>query len=271
MRLRRVENTDANMIEATQSRRDQKARVSFFDPVNQVILERLILGNEIQVDVDADDENAQVTLASVEEMIEGYEWASDDVIGRKMTKGTVDMIEARLLDELTALEKVCARTKCSTCCKHNIRQANIHSFLESDDRIGVVMKYMDDALAELDNIEGLISSYKIHLGVSPSLISCCHHFLMTTQAVNDDISFIQSQNRGLQVQTQNQRALLAELQNLLRTVHVDQQALTTLTQESLEKAQSIHRLEEAAVQLYKALQAGRDTGKIILMPIQNIG
>ena len=94
---------------------------------------------------------------------------------------------------------------------------------------------------------------------------------MTTQAVNDDISFIQSQNRGLQVQTQNQRALLAELQNLLRTVHVDQQALTTLTQESLEKTQSIHRLEEAAVQLYKALQAGRDTGKVILMPIQNIG
>jgi hypothetical protein len=41
---------------------------------------------------------------------------------------------------------------------------------------------------------------------------------------------------------------------------VDQEALTTLTQESLEKSQSIRRLEEAAVQLYKALQAGRDTG-----------
>lgn len=35
------------------------------------------------------------------------------------------------------------------------------------------------------------------------------------QAVGDDISFIQSQNRGLQVQTQNQRALLAELEQLL--------------------------------------------------------
>jgi hypothetical protein len=62
------------------------------------------------------------------------------------------------------------------------------------------------------------------------------------------------------VQTQNQRALLTELQNLLRTVHVDQKALTTLTQESLEKSQSIQRLEVAAVQLYKALQAGQDTG-----------
>lgn len=39
-------------------------------------------------------------------MIEGYEWTSDDVIGRKVTRGAVDLIEARLLDELMALEKV---------------------------------------------------------------------------------------------------------------------------------------------------------------------
>ena len=40
---------------------------------------------------------------------------------------------------------------------------------------------------------------------------------MTTiaQAVSDDISYIQSQNRGLQVQTQNQKALLTELEQLL--------------------------------------------------------
>ncbi|KAF9527786.1 exocyst complex component Sec3-domain-containing protein [Crepidotus variabilis] len=212
-------------IEQSHSRREQqKARISFFDPSNQATLDRLILGSEM-LEVDGEEENAQATLASVEEMIEGYEWASDDVIGRKMTKGAVDLIEARLLNELTALEK-----------------ANIHSFLESDDRVNVVMNYMDNALAELENIDGLISSYKIHLST-----------------VSDDILFIQSQNRGLQVQTQNQRALLGELQNLLRTVHVDQDALTTLTQESLEKAQSIQRLEEASVQLYKALQAGRDT------------
>lgn len=28
------------------------------------------------------------------------------------------------------------------------------------------MKFMDDALAELDNMDGLISTYKIHLNVS---------------------------------------------------------------------------------------------------------
>ncbi|EEB87440.1 hypothetical protein MPER_15204, partial [Moniliophthora perniciosa FA553] len=182
-------------------------------------------------------------MESVEEMIEGYEWASDDVIGRKTARGAADLIEARLLDELMALEKVipCASSLVSASDDINTK-ANIHSFLESDDRVGLVLEYMDKAIAELDNIAGLVSSYKIHLN-----------------AVSDDILYIQSQNRGLQVQTQNQRALLGELENLLQTVQVDREVLLTLTQESLEKSTSIQRLEEAAAELYKALQAGRDT------------
>ncbi|KAF7339614.1 Sec3-PIP2-bind domain-containing protein [Mycena sanguinolenta] len=205
------------------SRRDQNARISFFDPGNQAALDRLIISAPNEVD--GEDESAQATMSNVEEMIEGYEWAIDDVIGRKSARGAADLIEARLLDELLALDK-----------------ANIHSFLESDDLIDVVLKFMDDALLELDNMDSLVSSYKIHLN-----------------AVGDDISFIQGQNRGLQVQTQNQRALLAELENLLQTVQVDKEALSTLTQESLEQSSGIQRLEEAAAELYKALQAGQDT------------
>ncbi|THH33432.1 hypothetical protein EUX98_g736 [Antrodiella citrinella] len=169
-------------------------------------------------------ENAQATLSSVEEMLEGYEWASENILSGKAVRGTADQIQARLLDELMALEK-----------------ANIHSFIESDDRVNTVLKYLDDALAELDSMDSIVASYKIHLNV-----------------VNDDIVYIQSQNRGLQVQTQNQRALLSELEELLQTVQVDREALLTLTQDSLEKTASITRLEEAATQLYKALQAGRD-------------
>ncbi|KAJ7048537.1 exocyst complex component Sec3-domain-containing protein [Mycena amicta] len=208
------------------SRRDQTAqnvRVSFFDPANQAALDRLI--TSAAVDVDGEEETAQAMMSSVEEMIEGYEWAIDDVIGRKSSKGAADLIEARLVDELLALDK-----------------ANIHSFLESDDLIDIVLKFMDDAVAELDNMDSLVQTYKIHLN-----------------AVGDDISFIQSQNRGLQVQTQNQRALLGELQNLLQTVQVDKDALAILTQESLEQSAGIQRLEEAATMLYKALQAGQDT------------
>ncbi|GLB35990.1 putative exocyst complex component SEC3 N-terminal PIP2 binding PH [Lyophyllum shimeji] len=215
-----------NNADVPVTRREQNTRISFYDPANQAAVDRLLSGEAgISVDVEGEDENALATMSNVEEMIEGYEWASDDVITRKSSRGAADLIEARLLDELMALEK-----------------ANIHSFLESDDRINIVLKYLDDAISELDNMDSLVSSYKIHLNT-----------------VSEDILYIQSQNRGLQVQTQNQRALLNELENLLQTVNVDQQSLITLTQESLEKLQSMHRLEEAAAQLYKALQVGRDT------------
>ncbi len=53
-----------------------------------------------------EDEGAQATLESVEEMLEGYEWASDDILGRRALTGTAEQIEARLLDELMALDKV---------------------------------------------------------------------------------------------------------------------------------------------------------------------
>lgn len=94
-------------LEHTTSRRDQNARISYFDPTNQAILDRLLVQNtDSQIDVDGEEESARATLTNVEEMIEGYEWVSDDVIGRKSTRGAVDLIQARLLDELTALEKV---------------------------------------------------------------------------------------------------------------------------------------------------------------------
>ncbi|KIJ46415.1 hypothetical protein M422DRAFT_140811, partial [Sphaerobolus stellatus SS14] len=123
-----------------------------------------------------------------------------------------------------------------------LSQASIYAFLEDDDRIGLVLKHIDDAVAELENMDQLVSSYKIHLN-----------------AVNDDISYIQSQNRGLQVQTQNQKALVAEIEKLLETVHVDRDSLIALTQESLEKQSGIDSLEAASAELYKALLAGRDT------------
>ncbi|KAF9456160.1 exocyst complex component, sec3 subunit [Collybia nuda] len=213
-------------------RRDQNTRISFYDPTNQGTLDQLIIGGRgTYPDGEGNDENAIATMSNVEEMIEGYEWASDSIIGRRTARGAADLIEARLLDELMALDK-----------------ANIHSFLESDDRIGVVLKFMDDAISELDNMDSLVSSYKIHLNT-----------------VNDDILYIQSQNRGLQVQTQNQRTLLNELETLLQMVNVSQEALMALTQESLEKPKSVQRLEEAAAELYKALQAGRDTAMAATM------
>jgi hypothetical protein len=44
-------------------------------------------------------------------------------------------------------------------------QANIHSFVESDDRVALVMNLLEEAITEVDAMDSLISSYKIHLNV----------------------------------------------------------------------------------------------------------
>lgn len=45
-------------------------------------------------------------------------------------------------------------------------QANIHAFLESDDRIAAVLSGIDEALLELDAMDTNITAYKMQLNVS---------------------------------------------------------------------------------------------------------
>ena len=97
-------------LEQTQSRRDQNARISFFDPANQSALDRLIFRGSGMSETEGEEESTQDIMANVEEMLEGYEWASDDILGRTRSRGAVDQIAARLLDELMALEKVFSST-----------------------------------------------------------------------------------------------------------------------------------------------------------------
>ncbi|GAA5845649.1 hypothetical protein JCM5353_001250 [Sporobolomyces roseus] len=171
-------------------------------------------------------------LTNVEEMLEGFEWrgsvgnySSDGGSGGGGKGRKADEIEKRLIGELKALEA-----------------ASIHAIMESDDRVTGVIKHLDDALGELDRMDLLIGLYKTQLNL-----------------VTDDIGHIESQNRGLQVQTSNQRALLSELDKLMSTIHIAENDLSSLSQESLENPQGIEKLERAAVSLYKALLSTRDT------------
>ncbi|BGP23018.1 exocyst complex, component Exoc1 [Rhodotorula toruloides] len=181
--------------------------------------------------------DSETVLSNVEEMLEGFEWrgglggsgmgAVGDgsmVVGGK-SRSKADEMERRLISELKALEA-----------------ASIHAIMESDDRVVGVVKQLDDALAELDKLDLMFGLYKTQLN------------LMT-----DDIAHIESQNRGLQVQTSNQRALLSEIDKLMSTIHIPESDLSALVQESLESQQGIEKLERSAVSLYKALLSTRDT------------
>lgn len=173
------------------------------------------------------------TLANVEEMLEGFEWRPlSSLVGgvgaslSDLENSLQSQIEQSLVGELGALEK-----------------ASIHAIVESDDRVEGVLGHLNDAMAELDRLDQMITLYKTQLNV-----------------VGDDIDHIEGQNKGLQVELSNQRALVDELNQLLDTINIPRQDLEALTKESLEKRTGIERLEKAAIGLYKAVLSMRDKG-----------
>lgn len=171
-----------------------------------------------------DDENS--TLSQVEEMLEGFEWkvarqAAPDVRPKRF--GTADVIEERLLEELAALES-----------------SGIHAMIEPDERVARVLKDIDDALLQLDRLDASVAGYKMQL-----------------LSRSEDIGYIQSQNRGLQVQTSNRHLLLQEVETLLATIQVDQQAMQKLATTTFSAGAQVSDLESAATSLYKSILQSR--------------
>lgn len=190
-------------------------------------------------DSDGDD----ATLVNVEELLEGidfgaahkhpgrlglgavglgtgaYSAAPGALLSRAKGQGTADIIEASLLSELEALDS-----------------ANIHSILNGDDRLLSVLNYVDEALGQLDTIDSLVASFKVSLNSRA-----------------EDIDFIESQNRGLQVMNSNWRALEREIEQLRQTVNVPSSEVQTLLDPNFDVVGAIEAKEAAAASLYKAI------------------
>ncbi|KAF2036497.1 hypothetical protein EK21DRAFT_52030 [Setomelanomma holmii] len=129
---------------------------------------------------------------------------------------------------------------------------------QKDDRVEAVERMLDRAIAECDELEGLLTLYNVELGVSslaPSCNSVTSKFAMLTskQSLNDDIAFIEAQGQGLQVQTANQRLLQHELQQLVETISITSDQLESLRRAPIGKMNGLKDIESSLVLLYKAL------------------
>lgn len=125
---------------------------------------------------------------------------------------------------------------------------------QKDDRVEAVEKMLDRAIAECDELEGLLTLYNVELSVSPRL----HAFVNSTltfrqQSLNDDIAFIEAQSQGLQVQTANQRLLENELKQLVDTISITSDQLEPLRRAPIGKVNGLLAIESSLVLLYKAL------------------
>nr|ODN75017.1 hypothetical protein L203_06555 [Cryptococcus depauperatus CBS 7841] len=104
-------------------------------------------------------EDGDAILKNVEDILEDFDWgigAGHLGPGLEKRKKGSDAIESRLLDELAALDS-----------------ANIHAFLESDDRTVQVLGNIDEALMDLEDMDLQITGYRMQLN-----------------AVSDDVAFI---------------------------------------------------------------------------------
>lgn len=110
----------------------------------------------------------------------------------------------------------------------------LHHVEQKDDRVGLVDKMLDRAIAECDELDGLLTLYSVELGT-----------------LNEDIAFIEAQSQGLQVQTANQKILHTELQNLVHTISITPDQLAALEQGSFES--DMDMIEGNLVLLYQAM------------------
>lgn len=124
--------------------------------------------------------------------------------------------------------------------KHEIARVEAGSWLnhleQKDDRVEAVERMLDRAIAECDELEGLLTLYNVELG-----------------SLNDDIAFIEAQSQGLQVQTANQRLLQHELEQLVQTISITSDQLEPLRRAPIGKINGLKSIEFSLVLLYKAL------------------
>ncbi|KAF1845227.1 uncharacterized protein K460DRAFT_405495 [Cucurbitaria berberidis CBS 394.84] len=107
---------------------------------------------------------------------------------------------------------------------------------QKDDRVEAVERMLDRAIAECDELEGLLTLYNVELS-----------------SLNDDIAFIEAQSQGLQVQTANQRLLQHELQQLVETISITTDQLEPLRRAPIGKISGLQDIEFSLILLYKAL------------------
>lgn len=105
-----------------------------------------------------------------------------------------------------------------------------------EERILHVEGLLDKAIAECDELEGLLTLYHVELS-----------------SLNDDIAYIEAQSQGLQVQSANQKLLQTELQGLVDTMSLDRSVMEPLRYGNLADAAALEEIEISLVKLYRAM------------------
>ncbi|KAF4216436.1 hypothetical protein CNMCM5878_007095 [Aspergillus fumigatiaffinis] len=107
---------------------------------------------------------------------------------------------------------------------------------QQEGKVDQLARLIDKTIEECEELDGLLTLYS--------------HELNT---LHEDVSYIETQSQGLQVQTANQKLLHNELQNLLKTLSISVVDLQPLKESSLSNPDGLRETEAALSTLYKAM------------------
>ncbi|KAL4806851.1 exocyst complex component Sec3-domain-containing protein [Aspergillus unguis] len=107
---------------------------------------------------------------------------------------------------------------------------------QQEGKVDQLAKLIDKTIDECEELDNLLTLYS--------------HELNT---LRDDVSYIETQSQGLQVQTANQKLLHSELQTLLKTLSISSKDLKPLKEASLSNPEGLRDTEIALATLYKAM------------------
>ncbi|THC99407.1 hypothetical protein EYZ11_001131 [Aspergillus tanneri] len=107
---------------------------------------------------------------------------------------------------------------------------------QQEGKVDQLARLIDKTVEECEELDNLLTLYS--------------HELNT---LHEDVSYIETQSQGLQVQTANQKLLHNELQNLLKTLSISSTDLRSLKEASLSNPDGLRDTETALSTLYKAM------------------
>ena len=156
----------------------------------------------------------------------------------KQLEEQYEQIEQLLLQEDATLDaaRLCARLNNELMA---LDAANVHAIIQTDEQSATLLKLINSTIAELDSLDAWLGQF--------------HQQLLRT---GGDIRHIETQNKGLQVQTLNQNQLVKELSRLIQAMSLSDDTRKVLEYESFDSFDGGERVRLALNELSSVLFAG---------------
>ncbi|KAG8591954.1 hypothetical protein GDO81_000355 [Engystomops pustulosus] len=129
--------------------------------------------------------------------------------------------------------------------------ANIQSIMASEKQVNILMKLLDEALKEVDQIEGKLSSYEEML-----------------QSVKEQMDHISESNHLIELSKANSETLLGEIEFLVNHMDLSKGHIKALQEADLSSSRGIEACTNAAEALLQCMNVTLQPGHSMLQAVQ---